>query len=196
MTDKSIGSAIRTYTGVLFDFLEPEKSPISIEDTAHALSLLCRFAGHCKKFYSVAEHSVRVSYACEPEHAMWGLHHDDSEFCCVDVPRPLKYLPGMENYRAHEKRVQARFVNVLGLSPALEPTEVKWADMRLLVTEQRDMLRNSIPDFNVPPLINQIKPWSSRKANYLYKLRHAELTKKPLKWYEKVILWHLKRTLI
>src|ERR1019366_6268112 len=86
---KPTKSAIRTYTGILFDFEEPEASPIRIEDIAHALSLLCRFAGHCKEFYSVAEHSVRVSYACPEEHALWGLMHDASEAYCVDVPRPL-----------------------------------------------------------------------------------------------------------
>src|ERR1700692_1254797 len=50
---KPTNSAIRTYTGALFDFEHPEKSPISIEDIAHSLSLLCRFAGHCKEFYCV-----------------------------------------------------------------------------------------------------------------------------------------------
>ena len=172
-------------------------------DIAHSLSLLCRFAGHTKKFYSVAEHAVRVSYACEPEDAMWGLHHDASECYCVDIPRPLKHLAGMEEYRAHEKRVQRAIISELNSMPRLydlkeiEPAEVKWADMRMLVTEQRDLLYNSHPDFkSVPPLINTIKPWSSRKANYLYQLRHAELSGWKLSWYDKIILWHLKRTLI
>lgn len=200
---KPVGSAIRTYTGVLFDFLHPDLSPIHTVDIAHSLSLLCRFAGHCKKFYSVAEHAVRVSYACSPEHAMWGLHHDDSEAYCVDVPRPLKHLAGMEEYRAHEKRVQSSIIDALNLYPHLaklgyqEPEEVKWADMRLLVTEQRDMLKNSHPDFkHVAPMVNKIKPWSSHKANYLYQLRHAELAGWTLKWYDKVVLWYLKRTLL
>src|ERR1019366_6096193 len=67
---KPTKSAIRTYTGILFDFEEPEASPICIEDIAHSLSLLCRFAGHCREFYSVAEHSIRVSYVCPEEHAL------------------------------------------------------------------------------------------------------------------------------
>ena len=203
MTNKPIGSAIRTFSGVLFDFAHPELSPISLVDIAHSLSLLCRFAGHTKKFYSVAEHAVRVSYACEPELAMWGLHHDDSECYCVDIPRPLKHLEGMENYREHERKVQKAIIAELNSILRMhdlaetEPTEVKWADMRLLVTEQRDLLHNSHPDFkSVPPLKNEIKPWSSRKANYIYQIRHAELSGWKLTWYDKVILWHLKCTLI
>lgn len=200
---KPIGSAIRTYTGVLFDFLHPELSPINFVDIGHSLSYLCRFAGHCKEFYSVAEHAVRVSYVCPQEHAMWGLHHDDSESYCVDVPRPLKHLAGMEEYRAHEKRVQKAIIAELNKYPHLanlgetEPDEVKWADMRMLVTEQRDLLYNSHPDFeHVEPLQNTIKPWSSRKAYRMYQLRHAELSGWKLTWWDKIVLWNLKRTLV
>ena len=177
MTDKPIRSAIRTYTGTLFDFLEPEKSPISIEDIAHALSLLCRFAGHCKEFYSVAEHSYRVSYVCPEEHALWGLMHDASEAYCVDVPRPLKHLEGMENYREHEKRVMRAICGWFNMNP-VEPPEVKAADMVLLVTEQRDLLKNSIPDFRIQPLITGIKPVSSDVAERLFLQRFDQLTKK------------------
>jgi len=194
---KPLRSAIRTFTGILFDFENPDYRTINLVDISHALSLLCRFAGHCKIFYSVAEHAVRVSYICEPEHAMWGLHHDDSESMCVDVPRPLKHMLGMEAYRAHEKRVQAEIVKALNLEPPIEPEEVKWADMRLLVTEQRDLLHNSHPDFEaVPPLENTIKPWSSNTAYRRYQLRHAELSGWKLRWYDKLELWWMKRTLV
>lgn len=177
MITKPIGSAIRTYTGQLFDFVNPEASPISIEDIAHALSLLCRFAGHCKEFYSVAEHSYRVSYVCPSEHALWGLMHDASEAYCVDVPRPLKHLEGMENYRAHEKRVMRAICGWFDMDP-VEPPAVKDADMVLLVTEQRDLLKNSIPDFHITPLVNTISPVPSKWAEEMFLQRFHQLCKK------------------
>ena len=50
MIDKPIGSCIRTYTGQLFDFVNPEQSPISIEDIAHSLSLLVALRGTARFF--------------------------------------------------------------------------------------------------------------------------------------------------
>jgi hypothetical protein len=176
MITKPTKSAIRTYTGILFDFEEPEASPICIEDIAHALSLLCRFAGHCKEFYSVAEHSYRVSYACPEEHALWGLMHDASEAYCVDVPRPLKHMPNMEHYRAHEKRVMRAICGWFNMDP-VEPPEVKYADNVLLVTEQRDLLKNSIPDFRIEPLESPIWPVTSKQAERLFLQRFVELNK-------------------
>jgi 5'-deoxynucleotidase YfbR-like HD superfamily hydrolase len=172
---KPIGSAIRTYTGKLFDFLDPEASPISIEDIAHSLSLLCRFAGHSKIFYSVAEHSVRVSWICPKEFRLWGLMHDAGECYCVDVPRPLKHLKGMEAYRAHEKRVMQAICKQFGMDP-VEPPDVKEADNVMLVTEQRDLLNNSIPDFNVQPLLSTLKPWTSQYAEHMFLENFKDLT--------------------
>ena len=51
---------ITTYTGKKFYPAVPDLELISIIDIAHALSMICRYAGHCTKFYSVAEHSVRL----------------------------------------------------------------------------------------------------------------------------------------
>lgn len=45
---------IQTYTGVKFYPLDPVAEDIRIEDIAHALSMICRFNGHSKQFYSVA----------------------------------------------------------------------------------------------------------------------------------------------
>jgi hypothetical protein len=50
-----------TYSGIEFSpgFLQIEN--IDIKDIAHALSRICRFNGHIKKFYSVAQHCIQVS---------------------------------------------------------------------------------------------------------------------------------------
>ena len=45
------GSWIQTYTGIQFWPLDPRPEEIEIRDIAHALSLLCRFNGHCRVFY-------------------------------------------------------------------------------------------------------------------------------------------------
>ena len=174
---KPTKSAIRTYTGELFDFVNPENTPLSIESIAHSLSLICRFTGHCQKFYSVAEHSYRVSYVCPQEHAFWGLMHDAGESCVQDLSRPLKHMKGMEPYRAHEKRVMDAICKQFGMDP-VEPPAVKEADNVLLVTEQRDLMNNSIPDFNVKPLVLLIAPVTSRQAEILFLKRFKELYKK------------------
>ncbi len=191
-TIKPTGSAIRTFTGIMFDFAEPSTISVNIIDIAHALSNLCRFAGHVRSFYSVGEHSVRVSYACPPEHAFWGLMHDCSEAYAVDVPRPLKYLAGMESYRVHEKAVQSVICDRFGMN-RVEPEEVKDADNQLLATEQRDLIRNSMADFPVEPLPTKIKPWSPQKSERMFLARFHELRNDDLTMLDRVRLWMLRR---
>lgn len=55
---------IMTYSGKRYYYLSPTAEDISIVDIAHALSNKCRFAGHCKDFYSVAQHSFLVAEYC------------------------------------------------------------------------------------------------------------------------------------
>ena len=83
---------IQTHLGIQFIVLEPRFENIHIGDIAHALSMNCRFNGHCKDFYSVAEHSVHVSRILDddPNLALWGLLHDASEAYITDLPRPVK----------------------------------------------------------------------------------------------------------
>ena len=50
--------------------------------------------------------------------------------------------------------------------------------MIMLVTEQRDLLKNSIPDFSITPLIMPLQPVSSKVAEELFLARFHQLTQK------------------
>ena len=57
------GSWMQTFTGRQFFPLDPHPNDVDPVDIAHALSLICRYGGHTRRFYSVAEHCVLLSYA-------------------------------------------------------------------------------------------------------------------------------------
>ena len=157
-------TTIRTYTGNTFHYEDMSPKDVSIADVSHALSHICRFTGHVKVHYSVAEHCCRVSDLCSPENKLWGLLHDASEAYCSDLPRPFKRLIGLEPYRTYEKRIMCIICERFGL-PLEEPKEVKAADMRLLVTEQRDLMVNAGPEwYDVKPLLDLITPWTAEVA--------------------------------
>jgi 5'-deoxynucleotidase YfbR-like HD superfamily hydrolase len=170
------GDWMQTYSGLTFFPLDPQPEDISIKDIAHSLSMQCRFAGHLKKFYSVAEHCVRVSYICPPELALWGLLHDASEAFLIDLPRPVKYLKDLAGYKRVEKKVMKVIAQKFGLSMP-EPPEIKAADVRLLITEQRDLLGRQTKPWRdmAEPLPGTIHPWSHKKAEARFNERFKEL---------------------
>src|ERR1035441_7163695 len=135
--------SITTFSGIRFWPLLPNPADIRIEDIAHALSNQCRFGGHAREFYSVAEHCVRVSQHCRPEDALRGLLHDASEAYLSDVPAPIKELPQFEAYRAAERSLQGTIAIRFGLS-AEQPRSVTEADRAVLGIEIRDLLRPTV----------------------------------------------------
>lgn len=141
------GDWIQTRYGVAFYPLDPRPEEIKIEDIAHALSNQCRFSGHVKEFYSVAEHSVHVSRICDPKDALWGLLHDAAEAYLQDMARPIKNLPGMELYRQAEHVTMHAVCTKFGMDYS-EPDSVKDADKRMLAVEARDLMAPLLPGWD------------------------------------------------
>ncbi len=131
------GDWIQTISGRQFWPLDPRPEEVFIEDIAWALSMLCRYGGHCRRFYSVAEHSVWVSDNVPEEDALWGLLHDATEAYLVDVPRPVKRcLPA---YRAYEDALARVIAERFGL-PWPMPEAVKQVDTAMLLVERDQLL--------------------------------------------------------
>lgn len=150
------GDFIYTYTGVKFYPLDPRPEDINIEDIAHALSNICRFTGHCKEFYSVAQHSILASELATPENKMWALLHDASEAYLCDVPRPLKYLEGFESfYREAEGELMYAVAERFDLGWPM-PDEIHDLDVTMLVTEQRDLMPQSGEPWYPVQAVNRI----------------------------------------
>ena len=174
MTDR-IGNWMQTYSGRRYYPGDPRPDDVVIEDIAHALSMLCRFGGHCSRFYSVAEHSVLVSMVVPREHALQGLLHDATEAYCVDVPRPLKRQ--LSNYAEIEQRNRLAVAARFGLAVDL-PECVHVADNDVLLAERDALFDRAAGTWSIPgtPAQVGIVGWAPPMACSLFMQRYRELT--------------------
>lgn len=178
---------IQTFTGAKHDLLDPDPWDIRLSDVVHALSLICRFTGHVREFYSVAQHSVLVARLLRDEgHSSGvqaqGLLHDAHEAYVGDVASPIKRairllepsdrgagkepLPALSDpwhdlEKLHERALRTRF----GCAQELH-TSVKRADLVLLMTEHRDLMGTAPApwEINATPAAFKITPWTPERA--------------------------------
>lgn len=161
------GFYIRTFTGKKFYFDRPEDNEYDIRDIAHALSMNCRWTGHVKKFFSVAQHSVLASWLVPREHTMSALLHDATEAYLHDMPSPLKWHlkeHGFTILSTLEKRIDAAIFKAFDLPYPRDPA-IKGVDLRLLATESRDFMPEGEERLHmIEPYPWSISSWSCKVA--------------------------------
>jgi len=190
--------SIATFSGKFIEPLNPKWEDLDVIDIAHGLSNICRYGGQSSEFYSVAQHSVYVSYNCG-EDALNGLLHDGSEAYLGDVPRPIKHTPQYSFYRDVEEVLQTMIFQKFGedgeytwttggmCSCDYETKAVKNADNQVLLVEQqhlfakpfgREGLKLAWSDmkYQNAPLLDCFKPWTPRIAEQRFMDRFRELT--------------------
>jgi len=167
---------LTTWTGKRIDYNAPSPDQIDIKDIAIALSRECRYAGHVREFYSVAQHSALCSAIVDDELALEALLHDASEAYLKDIPSPLKAL--LPDYKAIEARFDKVIRRYFGL-PELGSEQVKAADIVVLATEIRDLIEPGMirPPFGVEPLKLRIVPEHPENARDAFLRRFNYLTK-------------------
>jgi uncharacterized protein len=118
----------------------------SIREGCHSLAQINRFTGHCKRPYSVAEHSILVrniaiSLGYNLQIQLLCLMHDFHECITGDVASPIKIELGMA-WTAFEHREQHRMLKAYRLDVWWDQAHdvVKQCDLIALATERRDLL--------------------------------------------------------
>lgn len=126
--------------------LSPNIEDIRIEDIAHALSNICRYGGHTRQFYSVAEHSCHVSDALPRDLALAGLLDDAAEAYIGDMIRPIKY--SMPEYQEIDDCLSAMIRKKFGLPEERHP-EVIRVDNAILADESEQVMGGQVADWKL-----------------------------------------------
>jgi hypothetical protein len=164
---------IPTADGQCFYFDRPEEFDYSVDDIAPSLAKICRFNGRVRKFLSVAEHAVLVSYLVPKELAYTALHHDDVEAFIGDSSSPLKKL--IPELRALARKIEPWIARSLGLIYPF-PEEIHTADQIALGIESRDCHKCG----QLRPIPERFKNYGTfnlnwEDAEYAYRARHREI---------------------
>jgi hypothetical protein len=181
-----VGPTIMLHSGAWFDFCAPSSSDFTIEDVAHGLSNICRYAGQCRKFYSVAEHSLLVSEVAEG-YEFEALLHDAAEAFLGDITRPLKQM--LPEFKRIEMDVERAILDRFGVAGPI-PSQVKQADLRVLAAEQRQIMPEGTDGWvrgqkvdPAPVIVRYLSPEDAKKT-YLDRfeaLRQSYVRRKPKK---------------
>lgn len=127
-----------------FNVYAPRPKDFQLSDAFHALAMICRFGGHVKRFYSVAQHSLWVARFVPRHLALHGLLHDVSEAYIGDLVSGVKL--GLRDYRNLEVELNAFLWRELGLEPLNHDDYVIMHDIdhRVCFTEAKYLFRKDV----------------------------------------------------
>jgi uncharacterized protein len=176
------GPYLQTVSGRSVNPFDPDPSQLDAGDIARALANLCRFGGHSRVFYSVAQHSVIVSELVEQrggdaEDCFAGLMHDATEAYLGDMPHPIKHRSALgAAFREAEDHLEQAIRDRFGIKS--EVSELKQLDRALLATERRAFSAEEWhwPELGgIEPLDIELRAWSPDEAADRFARRYAEL---------------------
>lgn len=113
-------------------------------DIAHHLSMICRYNGATKKFYSVAEHCIDVSkhlaqLGYDANIQMAGLLHDADEAYLHDIRSPIKSI--VPEFEAYSRLTSAAVMLWAGVSFTGDVMHIiGQIDRRIRVNEMNELL--------------------------------------------------------
>jgi hypothetical protein len=174
---------IETYTGRAFWPLNPSIDALSIIDIAHALSNQCRYTGHVRYFYSVAQHCCLLSkwVADHGGDALTCLQvhmHDAPEAYLVDIARPVKqYMP---EYRVWDHKINDVIREWMGWKDLPIPGIVDDLDSRIIVDERAQLMSPEQKNdwgHRLKPVGVKIEPWSPVQAEQTFLMQYAAYSK-------------------
>jgi 5'-deoxynucleotidase YfbR-like HD superfamily hydrolase len=176
------GPYLQTVSGRWVNPFDPDPDQLDLGDIARALANQCRFGGHCRTFYSIAQHSVIVSQLVEErggdaEDAFAALMHDAAEAYLGDMPHPIKHRsPLGAAFREAEHHLEQAIRDRFAIRA--DVPEIKPADRALLATERRAFSAETWhwPELEgVEPLDLELTAWPPDEAARAFAARYAEL---------------------
>jgi 5'-deoxynucleotidase YfbR-like HD superfamily hydrolase len=179
------GPYLQTVSGRWVNPFDPDPEQLDVGDIARSLANQCRFGGHCRVFYSVAQHSVIVSQLVEQrggdvEDVFAALMHDASEAYLGDMPHPLKHRsPLGAAFKAAEEHLERAIRDRFRIKP--EVPAIKPADRALLATERRAFSAETWhwPELEgVEPLDLELEAWSPDAAARAFAERYEALERR------------------
>lgn len=156
---------LQTYSGIAFDLLEPTPEMV--------VALQCRFAGHTREPYSIAQHSVLVSTALPGSLAFCMTRRRRTSLTFKGLMRHST-LSRTSSYDMIEEHIQrAIFQRYDTMWPSRsEWAEIKKADLTVLAAELRDLKKippKAWDDLNgIVPLPDRINVWSWQEAERMF----------------------------
>lgn len=185
--DKSLikhGWSIILFNGNFVDVRNLCDADVDIDSIAQSLSLQCRYMGHIKHHYSVAQHLCYVCDMIVKEHgspcraSFAGLIHDFPEAYLHDLVRGIKVgICEQCDYAEVDDNIMQRIARISGLDDFNDYHEIvkKW-DNRVLKSEVLALTNASqqwldlLTQIEEAPL--QIAPWNPAVAKHELIIRY------------------------
>lgn len=167
---------IETYTGKKFWPLNPVTKDVDIIDIAHSLSNKCRYTGHTRHFYSVAQHSYLMSLNVPAHYALEALLHDACEAYLPDLAYPLRGAFG--GFAEAEEGVHRAIADRFNLIYPW-PKEIKRVDRLITRDEARQLMHTGGMDWpgSTDNLGVVIARWTPEYTERRFLTRYSHLIK-------------------